>query len=242
MKKIIFIIFILLTLFFFTSCSYDIPQGAQKDHYTYEEIVEFAKDIDPSAVVYETYTDIHLENMMRNKYREWDAVIFVINCHVASVPVLVWNTGIAAGEFAKQYFFIDTDYDYYLLKSIVTNNYPNWNICDDDFNIRYSTSTALKKYYTIRPKNLEKRKLSYDELEEIWSIANDIYNEYEKTSICKNLYFQVYRPSVYTTATGEEKVVRINLKSYYIKDKLNDELYQKYEKEWELINSGLPVE
>jgi len=79
----------------------------------------FAKSIDPNATVAEEYTDT-LDEYER-EYREWEAIINGVECHVSSVSDLVWNDGMAAGEFTKAYYRIDTDYDYTVMKNIVSD-------------------------------------------------------------------------------------------------------------------------
>ena len=102
MKKIYLIFVMLFMLMFITSCSYNPPVGATEKHHTYEEVLEYAKSIDPNAIVNDEYKDTKLENVMADEYREWNAVINGIECHVASTPIVVFNDGIAGGEFGKQ--------------------------------------------------------------------------------------------------------------------------------------------
>ena len=42
------------------------------------------------------------------------------------------NEGFAAGEFARVYYVLDTDYDYYLLKQIMSDKQPDWSLDEDD--------------------------------------------------------------------------------------------------------------
>ena len=114
-KYAILILLAALFLVFSASCTYNPPQGYTEKHHTREEIVAFAKSIDPNATVSETYTETKIDDLNRD-FREWDAVINGVECHVSSVGDFVWNTGFLGGEFAKQYYVIDTDYDYLVLE------------------------------------------------------------------------------------------------------------------------------
>ena len=132
MKKIYLIFVILFMLMFITSCSYNPPVGATEKHHTYEEVLEYAKTIDPNATVNDEYEDTKLENVAADEYREWNAIINGIECHVASTPIIVMNEGVAGGEFPKQYFVVNTDYNFYLLKSIIESKYLDFTIVEDD--------------------------------------------------------------------------------------------------------------
>ena len=57
MKKILAVFLILILLLYMTACSYHPPEGWTKKHHTYEEVLAFAKLIDPNATVAEEYTD-----------------------------------------------------------------------------------------------------------------------------------------------------------------------------------------
>ena len=106
-KRIISIIFCLSLILGLSACSYNPPEGYTEKHHTYEEILKFAQSIDPNAIVSKDYTDTLDEYDW--EYREWNANINGINCHVASNSDWVWNNGFLAGEFAKIYYRIDTD-------------------------------------------------------------------------------------------------------------------------------------
>ena len=115
MKKIYLIFVMLFMLMFIASCSYNPPVGATEKHHTYEEVLEYAKKLDPNAIVNDEYEDTKLDNVMADEYREWNAIINGIECHVASTPIVVFNEGVLGGEFPKKYFVVNTDYNFYLL-------------------------------------------------------------------------------------------------------------------------------
>ena len=124
MKKALSVFFLLMFILCLNGCTYNPPEGYTQKHHTYEEILAFAKSIDPNATVSEEYTDTTIDDLNRN-FREYPAVINGVECHVSSVGGMIWNSGFLAGEFARQYYAIDTDYDYFVLKQIVAEQNPD---------------------------------------------------------------------------------------------------------------------
>ena len=241
MKKKISVAVLLATLFCTTSCTYNPPEGATRKHHSYAEILKYAQEIDENAVVDTQYTDTIYSDRLRDKYREWDAVINGVSCHVSSVPMLVWNEGFAGGEFCRDYFFISTDYDYYLLKNVVDTNYPAWTVYGMEVYERYPSGPHYNNWQYIKFADLKKEKLSYEELDALWDVACDIQAEYQETAIEKELRMELYIPIVYSTATGENKHIKIREAGYLIGDGLTEERYAKYAESWELIHSDLPI-
>ena len=82
----------MMVLLCFCACSYHPPEGWTRRHHTYNEVNAFAKSIDPNAVVAEEYTDYKDKDGWI--FREWDAVINGVDCHVSSVSSWVWNEGL----------------------------------------------------------------------------------------------------------------------------------------------------
>ena len=123
MKKVISLFLCVILILCLSACTYNPPDGYAEEHHTYEEILEFAKTIDPNATVSTEYVDTTIEDWKRN-FREYPATINGIECHVASVGKMVWNEGFLAGEFARQYYIIDTDYDYLILQKILSEKQP----------------------------------------------------------------------------------------------------------------------
>lgn len=130
MKKILLIFWTLVLILCLTACTYNPPEGYTEEHHTYEEILVFAQSVDPNAKASEKYTDTTVDDWNRS-FREYPAVINGVECHVSSVGDNVWNSGFIAGEFTKQYYVIDTDYDYLVLKQIVSEQKPDWSISED---------------------------------------------------------------------------------------------------------------
>lgn len=237
MKKIYSIFVMLFMLMFITSCSYNPPIGATEKHHTYEEVLEYAKTIDPNAVVSEYYVDTKLENVMADEYREWNAIINGIECHVASKPIIVMNEGVASGEFGKKYFIIDSDYNFYLLKSIIENSYPEFIILEEDISNRYYDSINL-----ILANN-DKDQLTQIELDDVWNKTYAIYQEYVLNATSDKLSIQLYSPTVLSSNDGSNKHVEIKLNYYSInKDITKEDFINKYMNDWDNLNLGLPVE
>ena len=219
MKKIYLIFAMLFMLMFITSCSYNPPLGATEKHHTYEEVLEYAKTIDPNATV-------------NDEYREWNAIINGIECHVASTPIVLLNDGIAGGEFGKQYFVVNTDYNFYLLKSIIESKYLDFTIVEDDIADRYTD------YIGFTPLKNNENQLTVDELNFLLSSARSIYEEYNlKSTEGKNISIGLYSPTVLCSADGSNKHIEIRIEYYTINSETtNESIIDKYFKNWEKLN------
>ena len=237
MKRIYLIFVMLFILMFITSCSYNPPVGATEKHHTYEEVLEYAKKLDPNAIVNDEYEDTKLDNVAADEYREWNAIINGIECHVASTPIIVMNEGVAGGEFGKKYFIIDSDYNFYLLKSIIENSYPEFIILEEDISNRYYDSINL-----ILANN-DKDQLTQIELDDVWNKTYAIYQEYVLNSTSNKLSIRLYSPTVLCSNDGSNKHVEIKLNYYSInKDITKEDFINKYMNDWDNLNLGIPVE
>lgn len=232
MKKIYLIFVMLFMLMFITSCSYNPPVGVTEKHHTYEEVLEYAKRIDPNATVNDEYEDTKLENVMADEYREWNAIINGIECHVASTPIVLLNDGVAGGEFGKQYFIVNTDYNFYLLKSIIESKYLDFTIVEDDIADRYTD------YICFVPLKNNENQLTVDELNFLLSSARSIYEEYKlKATEGKNISIGLYSPTVLCSADGSNKHIEIRIEYYTINSEItNEAIIDKYLKNWEKLN------
>lgn len=237
MKRIFPMLLCLILLFCLSACAYYPPEGWTKKHHTYEEVLAFAKAIDPNATVEKAYTDTVDENNW--EFREWDAVINGVPCHVSSISDWVWNRGFAAGEFIKVYYRIDTDYDYMVLNNILSQDYPQWKT-KESIRSKYHHNTNTIFAELILSEN---KMLSEDELEQVWQIAFEINNRYAKHALERKVGFCIPSPGEYYDAANEEYVVKYNSHTY-IKE-LTEEgkkaFLQKYKENWALLESDLPV-
>ena len=232
MKKIYLIFVMLFMLMFITSCSYNPPVGATEKHHTYEEVLEYAKKIDPNAIVNDEYKDTKLDNVMADEFREWNAIINGIECHVASTPIIVMNEGVLGGEFGKKYFVVNTDYNFYLLKSIIESKYLDFTIVEDDIADRYTD------YIGFAPLKNNENQLTVDELNLLLSSARSIYEEYKlKATEGKNISIVLYSPTVLCSADGSNKHIEIRIKYYRINSETtNEAIIDKYLKNWKMLN------
>lgn len=237
MKRYIAIVLFLIYIILIQACKYNSPEGFTEQHHTYEEIVAFAKSIDPNATVSEEYTDTTIDDWNRD-FREWSAVICGIECHVSSVGDMVWNDGFLAGEFAKQYYVIDTDYDYYLLQQIVSEKQPDWKMSYDDISSRYNWNNLL----SVETSYTENRQLTDVELETAWQEAFEIYTEYNSHPVRKEAWFSVAAPAIYVDGNGENEHIKIT------SDIMNDfseegktKFFNEYRESWGLLESGLLI-
>ena len=233
MKKVLSLFMCVILILCLSACTYNPPDGYTEEHHTYEEILKFAKGIDPNATVSKEYTDTTIDAWNR-KFREYPAIINGIECHVSSVGDMVWNEGFLAGEFARQYYVIDTDYDYYLLEKITKEKQPTWHMRSDDLSEKYNWNGMV----FVETDCSGNTKLSEEELETIWQQAYELYKEYSKYPVRKEANFGVATPDVYY----EDEHIKIS--SNYIDDFSADgksDFFKQYNEDWSLSESGLPT-
>ncbi len=233
MKKSLSVFLIIAIFFCLSSCTYHPPEGWTKNHHTYDEVLEFARSIDPDATVSEEYTDTTDEYDW--KYREWDAVIKGGKCHVASVSDWVWNDGLAAGEFARDYYRIDTDYDYTVMQNILAEKYSDWK-CRDGIRSKYHSNTDT---IYAEPVLSEFRKLSDDELEALWQTVLEINEEYKALALSRKAGFSLPSPGLYS---GD--IVRKDSHTYITEftEEGKQKFLNEYHEDWALLDSGLHVD
>ena len=99
--------------------SYKLPEGYTKSHHSYEDVIEFAKKIDPDATVSETY--VVQGQSDHQSVREWPAKINGIECHVASTPEMFFDS--RGSAYTRTVFGLDTDYDQIVI-GLVLENFP----------------------------------------------------------------------------------------------------------------------
>ena len=234
MKKKSILLFLTLAICL-SACTFHPPDGWTKRHHSYKEVLAYAKSIDPNATVAKEYTNTLDEYGW--EYREWNAVINGIDCHVSSVSDRVWNDGLAAGEFVKMYYRLDTDYDYLVMQSILSEKYPGW-IMSDGIYSRYHNSTLY-----IKLSLPEFRMLNTDELELVWKAASDINAEYKSLVIDREAGFCIPSPAKYTNPYKQESYVKRDSYAYITSftEEGKNQFLQEYRDDWALLDSGLPV-
>ena len=237
MKKILSVLLSLILLLSITSCSYHPPEGWTKKHHTYEEVLAFAKSIDPNATVAEEYTDTLDEYEW--EYREWDAIINGVECHVSSISDWVWNDGVAAGEFIRVYYRIDTDYDYTVMKNIVSEKYPEWK-CGVTMSSKYHHNTNTIQVDMTMPEN---RMLNDDELEQVWQKASEINEEYKKLAIERKASFGILSPGKYWNQADETYIVKLDSFTRIIdfSEDGKKAFLKEYKVDWALLKAYSPV-
>lgn len=229
----ILLLTVILAALMLSGCTYNPPEGYTKDHHTYEEVLAFAQSIDPNATVSEDYTDTTIDDWNRS-FREWPAVIHGIECHVSSVGDMVWNEGFAGGEFARQYFYIDTDYDYLLLEQIVREKQPDWGMEYDDLSSRYNWNHVL----VVQTSYSDERQLTDEELETAWQAAQEIHEEYSKYPVRKQDWFDVPAPGeFYSPATKEWSIQMSTASIRDFSQEGKDEFFKEYHERWALTES-----
>lgn len=214
-----------------SSCTFNPPDGWTKSHHSYKDVLAYAISIDPNATISEKYTDVFDEYDW--EYREWDAVLNGVDCHVASVSDWVWNDGILAGEFVKRHYRIDTDYDYLVMQSILSEKYPDWKMTEG-LRSRYHHNMLFVKLHMP-----ECRMLNNEELELIWKTASAINAEYEPLAIGREAGFCIPAPAKYTDhddkQASHEKTDSYAYIISFTEDGKNQFL-QEYREDWALLN------
>ncbi len=236
MKKVILVCSYLVIILCLSGCTYNPPEGYTEEHHTYKELVEFAKSIDPDASVLNEFTDTKID-AWDLRFREYPAVINGVECNVSSVGKLVWNDGFAQGAFCRQYFMMDTDYDYYVLKEIVSKVEPEWRLPENDVGSIYTWDDSISVY--IEPNKTEQ--LTNEEFEVVWQSIKDIYSSYSNLPIRKTILFCLPAPEE-SINRGKECVNKnayLYINSFSENDK--NEYLDRYKEAWELLESDLPV-
>lgn len=236
MKKVILICSYLVIILCLSGCTYNPPEGYTEEHHTYKELVEFAKSIDPDASVLNEFTDTTID-AWGLQFREYPAVINGVECNVSSVGKLVWNDGFAQGTFYRQYFMMDTDYDYYVLKEIVSKVEPEWRLPENDVGSIYTWDDSISVY--IEPDKTEQ--LTNEEFEVVWQSIKDIYSSYSNLPIRKTILFCLPAPEE-SINRGKECVNKnayLYINSFSENDK--NEYLDRYKEAWKLLESDLPV-
>lgn len=236
MKKVILVCSYLVIILCLSGCTYNPPEGYTEEHHTYKELVEFAKSIDPDASVLNEFTDTKID-AWDLRFREYPAVINGVECNVSSVGKLVWNDGFAQGAFCRQYFMMDTDYDYYVLKEIVSKLEPEWRLPENDVGSIYTWDDSISVY--IEPNKTEQ--LTNEEFEVVWQSIKDIYSSYSNLPIRKTILFCLPAPEE-SINRGKECVNKnayLYINSFSENDK--NEYLDRYKEAWELLESDLPV-
>ena len=158
---------------------YDPPEGYTKKHHTYDELVEYAQSIDPDATVEDEPRDEYY------KYRDYviyPAKIGGIECSVASISVPVYDSD--WGEFAKTYYRMDTDYDFYVIKEVLTK-YPDLGTPEnDDLQARFNVNGVLRS-------TAEFSKMSEAKLDEIFEEFKNCKKELESYPLHKKHWLDI---------------------------------------------------
>ena len=181
-----------------SACRYDPPEGYSRTTHSYEELVEFAKSIDPEATV--TNEPQHELYEHRN-YVIYPAKIGGIECSVASISVPVYDS--TMGEFARWYYRMDTDYDFYLLRQVLEKYPLLGTTIDDDLVSRFNVGGFMRSCATFDDMTEEK--------------LDEIFKEYAKCG---------EELSGYSMRKQHWMMVTVGKKSYFF-SKTTDEAKQK---------------
>ena len=169
---------ILLVSMNLSSCHYSPPEGYTEEHHTYEEAVEYAQSLDADATVSEAAEEAEQES---REYRLWPAEIEGVSCSIASISASVYNDGfVGAGEFAKTFYRLDTDYDYFVAKSLL-EEYPDGYRLGDSYNDRFNQHDVVVV-------NVNSDNMTEDQLKRMWKDYKVLSEEYKKHPVHKELW------------------------------------------------------
>ena len=196
-KKLLIVSFaILICASVLSGCKYEPPEGYTKNHHTYNDLLEYAKSIDPNASVTDDPKDVNDEYWI---YRVYPAVINGIECNVVSRSDVVYDS--TWGEFGKKYYKMDTDYDYYIVNELLSK-YPDLGtLKDDSESTRFQVNDIL---YTTITEN----EMSSEKLESLFKEYVSINEELEEYPIHKSYWVDIYvndHHYRFTSPTAEEK-------------------------------------
>ena len=120
-----------------------------------------------------------------------------------------------------------------LLEKILGEKQPDWHLGEDHPIQRYNPHNLLM---VETPYWEAKEELSAEELEQVWSDAEEIYQEYSAYPIRKELRFIISVPHTSDTET-------VHLTSTWFFDFTEEgkrAFFERYAKKWDLMESGLP--
>lgn len=170
MLSVIFSVGLLLT-----GCGgYEVPQGFTKVHHSYDELTEYAQGYDPQAVVEEDYRELKEQS---REFRLYPAVINGVDCTVGSVSDYIYDR---SGEFTQEFYKMDTDYDFYVIKEVL-EGYPELGtIGDESVSTRYQNNGIISSKIVIADMTPEMLDDLYAQFEEMSSELKpyDLFKEY----------------------------------------------------------------
>lgn len=177
-----------------SACRYDIPEGYSKDTHSYEELVEFARSIDPDATVTD---EPKCELYDYRNYVIYPAKIGGIDCSVATISVPVYDS--TWGEFAVMYYRMDTDYDFCLLQQVLKKHPLLGAPLDDDLVARFNVGGFMRSCATFDDMTEEK-------LDEIFKEFDECQKELSNYSLRKSFRMQIRvgKKSYFFTETTDE--------------------------------------
>ncbi len=189
-------IFISVGFLLLSGCDYDPPEGYTQKHHTYEELAEYAKNIDAEAKVVDSPTDIEENN---REYLIYPAVINGMECSVASSSCNIYDN--KAGEFAKTYYRMDTDYDYYVVKEAL-DEYPDLGaIGEDSVSNRFHINDVIVS-------EIYADDMSSKRLDELFVEYKELCSKINGYSLRKSYWLKINTENdhyYFTEATDEEK-------------------------------------
>lgn len=201
-KRICLLFAVILFIILLTGCGYKPPEGYTKKNHTYEELVGYAKSIDPDSTVSDNPKDVE-EN--HRTYRIYPAVINGKDCSVASTSREIYDDSL--GEFSKTYYRMDTDYDYYVICDVLGKYPALGTVMDDSVSNRFHVNDVISSEIDVSD-------ISSQKLDELFGEYRNCCLELEGFSLRKKYWLNI----------------NINDMSYYFTEPTDEEKQKVYDK------------
>ena len=177
-----------------------LPEGFQSKHYSYEQVLDYAKSLDPNATVTDSYEEV---DKSFASYREWPAVINGVECHIVSYPQQFLAK--QGSSFMQTGYKLQTDYDYIILCEILKDH------------AELGTAGESRKYVSVismdgtgpLPLLVKKDLDSIDEetFDDIWASYSEVSQEMKSRGATRGLQLTIHLPDdveVYILAADDE--------------------------------------
>ena len=229
-KTILAMVLTFASVLSMSGCQYEQPENSQRWQYNYDAVLKYAKTIDPNVTLNEYKKREIVENSCT--YREYDAVIHGVKCHVTSVERRVYNHGLFVGlDLSRSYYLLDTDYGYYVLKDILEEEQPTWELQDFSYWDFYQQIPSID--IDMHVENSEE--LSDEELTALCNEARAIDERFSAYDTKRDLYFRIPVPCV---VDGETKMYSLIINEFSEEALRYD--FERYHKDWQEYRDELP--
>ena len=177
-----------------------LPEGFQSKHYSYEQVLDYAKSFDPNATVTDSYEEV---DKSFASYREWPAVINGVECHVVSYPLQFQAK--QGSSFMQTGYRLQTDYDYIILCEILKDHVELGTAAESR---KYGSAISMEGTGPL-PLLVKKDLDSIDEetFDDIWASYSEVTQEMGSRGATRELQLTIHLPDnvdIYILAADDE--------------------------------------